>query len=235
MTKVAVITGASRGIGAALVETYRAMSYRVAANSRGIAPCGGPDVLTVPGDIGHSDTAERIVSETLSRFGRIDTVVNNAGIFMPKPFTDYTCQDYEQVLGTNVGGFFHLTQRAIAQMLTQGDGGHIVNITTALIEQPDARIPAALTALSKGALAAVTASLAIEYAARGIRVNAVSPGVINTPMHAGTDVDAVYAHMHPQHRVGAIADITRGVGYLEQSPFVTGETLHIDGGQNAGH
>ncbi|BBX60972.1 oxidoreductase [Mycobacterium saskatchewanense] len=235
MTKVAIITGASRGIGAALIETYRAMGYRVVANSRGIAPCAGPDVLAVPGDIAHIDTAERIVRETISRFGRIDSLVNNAGIFIPKPFTDYTPEDFGLVVGTNVGGFFHLTQRVVAQMLDQGHGGHIVSLTTALVEQPDARIPAALTALSKGGVAAVTKALAIEYAGSGIRVNAISPGVIDTPMHAGTDVHAAYAHMHPQNRVGTIADIAHGVRYLEQSPFVTGEVLHIDGGQNAGH
>ncbi|OJZ74977.1 3-oxoacyl-ACP reductase [Mycobacterium paraffinicum] len=233
--KVAVITGASRGIGAALVETYCAMGYAVTANSRSIGTSSTHEVLAVPGDVADPSTAERIVGETMSRFGRIDTLVNNAGIFLAKPFTEYTCEDFGQVMGTNVSGFFHLSQRVFGQMLAQGTGGHVINVTTALVERPDARIPSALTALSKGGLAAVTKALAIEYARSGVRVNAISPGVIDTPMHAGVDVAGVFADMHPQGRVGAIADIVRGVQYLEGAPFVTGEVLHIDGGQSAGH
>lgn len=233
--KVAIITGASRGIGAGLVEAYRKHGYRVIANSRTIAESSHPEVTTVAGDIGDPSTAERIVAEAVARFGRIDTLINNAGVFVSKPFTLYTAEDYALVMSVNVLGFFHITQRVIAQMLVQRRGGHIVNVTTALVEQPHAALPSALTALTKGGLAAVTKSLAIEYARNGIRVNAISPGVIDTPLHAGVDAATAYAGMHPQNRIGAVADIIHGVLYLEAAPFVTGEILHIDGGQSAGN
>jgi NAD(P)-dependent dehydrogenase (short-subunit alcohol dehydrogenase family) len=234
--KVAIITGASQGIGAGLVEAYRKNGYRVVANSRTITESDDdPEVATVAGDIGEFTTAERVVAEAVARFGRVDTLINNAGVFLPKPFTDYTLEDYALIMRVNVLGFFHLTQRVIGRLLAQGGGGHIVNITTTLVEQPCAAIPSALTALAKGGLAAVTRSLAIEYAGVGIRVNAVSPGVINTPMHAGIDASAAYAGMHPQNRIGVVSDIVHGALYLETAPFVTGEILHIDGGQHAGH
>ena len=233
-SKVAVITGASGGIGTGLVDAYREAGYCVVANARHIVDSTAPDILTINGDIAEPATAERIVEESISRFGRIDTLINNAGVFVAKPFTAYTPDDFARVMGTNVAGFFHLTQRVVAQMLDQGDGGHIVNVTTALAERPDARIPAALTALSKGGLAAATKALAIELAANRIRVNAVSPGVIDTPLHGGIDVHAAYASMHPLRRVGAVSDIARGILYLERAEFVTGEVLHIDGGQSAG-
>ncbi|MGZ4585160.1 MAG: SDR family NAD(P)-dependent oxidoreductase, partial [Mycobacterium sp.] len=179
-------------------------------------------------------TADRIIATAVERFGRVDTLINNAGVFVPKPFTEYTVADYEFVTGVNLTGFFHITQRAIARMLTQGEGGHVVNVTTSLLEQANSEVPAGLTALTKGGLAAVTKSLAIEYARSGIRVNAISPGNIATPMHADDDTAALAA-MHPLGRMGAIADIIEGVRYLEAATFVTGETLHIDGGQSAGH
>ncbi|OBG29514.1 SDR family NAD(P)-dependent oxidoreductase [Mycobacterium sp. 852002-51057_SCH5723018] len=233
--KVAIITGASQGIGAGLVDAYRKHGYRVVANSRAIAVSPHPEVATVAGDIADSATADRLVSEALARFGRIDTLVNNAGIFVAKPFTLYTPEDYARVTSVNVLGFFHVTQGVITRMLEQGTGGHIINITTTLVEQPCAAIPAALTALTKGGLASVTKSLAIEYAADGIRVNAISPGVIDTPLHAGVDAPTAYAGMHPQNRIGAVSDIVHGALYLETAHFVTGEILHIDGGQHAGH
>lgn len=233
--KVAIITGASRGIGAGLVEAYRKRGYRVIANSRTITDLNHPEVVTVAGDIADASTAERLVIEAVVRFGRIDTLINNAGVFIPKPFIYYTPEDYALVTSVNLLGFFHITQRVIAEMLTQDNGGHIVNITTTLAEQAHAAVPSALTALTKGGLAAVTKSLAIEYAAHGIRVNAISPGVIDTPLHAGVDASAAYAGMHPQNRIGAVADIVHGALYLETAPFVTGEVLHIDGGQSAGH
>jgi NAD(P)-dependent dehydrogenase (short-subunit alcohol dehydrogenase family) len=233
--RVAIITGASRGIGAGLVEAYRKHGYRVIANSRTITESSAPEVVTVAGDIADPATAERVVNEATARFGRIDTLINNAAVFIPKPFTSYTAEDYASVTSVNVLGFFQLTQRVAARMLAQGNGGHIVNITTALIEQPHPAVPSALTALTKGGLHAVTKSLAIEYARDGIRCNAVSPGVIDTPMHAGIDAAAVYAGLHPQNRIGSVADIVNGVLYLETSPFVTGEILHVDGGQSAGH
>ncbi|OBH03888.1 SDR family NAD(P)-dependent oxidoreductase, partial [Mycobacterium sp. E1747] len=158
-----------------------------------------------------------------------------AGVFLAKPFICYTPEDYELVTSVNTLGFFGITQRVVAQLLAQGGGGHIVNITTTLVEHAHSGVPSALTALTKGGLAAVTKSLAIEYAREGIRVNAISPGVIDTPMHAGVDAAAAYAGMHPQRRVGAIADVVHGALYLETAPFVTGEILHVDGGQSAGH
>jgi NAD(P)-dependent dehydrogenase (short-subunit alcohol dehydrogenase family) len=233
--KVAIVTGASRGIGAGLVEAYRKHGYRVIANSRTITDSPHPEVTIVAGDIADPGTADRIVTAAIGQFGRIDTLINNAGAFVPKPFIRYTPDDYAWVTSVNVLGFLLVTQRVIAQMLSQGHGGHIINITTALVEQPHAAVPSALTALTKGGLHAVTKSLAIEHARNGIRFNAISPGVIDTPMHVGVDAAAAYAGMHPQNRIGTVDDIVHGALYLETAPFVTGEILHVDGGQNAGH
>lgn len=233
--KVAIVTGASRGISAGLVEAYRKQGYRVIANSRTITDSSHPEVVTVAGDIADPATAERLVVAAVGRFGRIDTLVNNAGVFIAKPFTKYSLDDYARVTSVNLLGFVHVAQRAIEVMLAQGSGGHVVNITSTLVEQANAAVPAALTALTKGGLTAVTKSLAIEYARHGIRVNAISPGVVDTPMHAGVDVRASYARMHPQNRIGTVADIVHGALYLETAPFVTGEILHVDGGQSAGH
>lgn len=232
--KVAIVTGASQGMGAALVRAYRDLGYAVVANSRSIAPGDDPGLAPVAGDVADPATADRIVATAVERFGRVDTLINNAGVFVPKPFTEYTVADYEFVTGVNLSGFFHITQRVVARLLTQGEGGHVVNMTTSLLDQPNSAVPAGLTALTKGGLAAVTKSLAIEYARSGIRVNAISPGNIATPMHADDDTTALAA-MHPLGRMGAIADIVAGVRYLEAATFVTGETLHIDGGQSAGH
>ncbi|MFB6875826.1 SDR family NAD(P)-dependent oxidoreductase [Streptomyces sp. NPDC056323] len=231
--KVAVITGASQGIGAALVEAYRKLGHNVVATSRGITPSADAGVLTVPGDISDPATAERLIAATVERFGRIDTLVNNAGLFVAKPFTDYTPADYAAVTGVNLTGFFHLTQLAVAQMLSQGHG-HIVNITTSLVDNADARVPSVLASLTKGGLQSATKSLAIEYATRNIRVNAVSPGTIRTPMHA-PETHAHLAGLHPVRRLGEISDIVDAVIYLENAPFVTGEILHVDGGMSAGH
>lgn len=233
--KVAVITGASRGIGAGLVEAYRKHGYGVVATARTITASSHPEVHCVAADIGEPRTRELLVDEALTRFGRIDTLINNAGVFLAKPFTSYTPEDYELVTSVNTLGFFGVTQRVVAQLLAQGSGGHIVNITTTLVEHARSGVPSALTALTKGGLTAVTKSLAVEYARDGIRVNPISPGVIDTPMHAGMDASTAYAGMHPQRRIGAIADVVQGALYLETAPFVTGEILHIDGGQSAGH
>jgi len=231
--KVAIVTGASQGIGAGLVAAFRQHGYAVVANSRSIADSRDPELLAIAGDITDPGTANRIVTAAVERFGRVDTLINNAGVFIAKPFTAYTAQDYALATSVNVSGFFLLTQRVIAQMLDQGDGGHVVNVTTTLVEHADVNVPSALASLTKGGLAAVTKSLAIEYARNRIRVNAVSPGVVDTPMHA-EDSHAALAAMHPQGRLGTVADIVRGVLYLEAAPFVTGEFLHIDGGQSAG-
>ena len=231
--KVAIVTGASQGIGAALVKAYRDRNYRVVATSRSIKPSSDHDVVAVPGDIGEAATAERVVQEALARFGRIDTLVNNAGIFIAKPFTDYSVEDFQSKIATNLAGFFHITQRVAAQMLKQGSG-HIVSITTSLTDHAIAGVPTVLANLTKGGINSATKALAIEYATQGIRVNAVSPGVIKTPMH-GPESYEFLAALHPVKRMGDIRDVVDAVLYLESAPFVTGEILHVDGGQSAGH
>lgn len=231
--KVAIITGASQGIGAALVKAYRDRNYRVVATSRSIRQSADTDVVAVAGDIGEAATAERVVAEAIARFGRIDTLVNNAGIFTAKPFVDFTAEDFHANIATNVAGFFHITQRAAAEMLKQGSG-HIVSITTSLVDHAVAGVPTVLANLTKGGINSATKALAIEYAARGIRVNAVSPGIIKTPMHAPATHDFL-AGLHPVKRMGEIQDIVDGVLFLESAGFVTGEILHVDGGQSAGH
>lgn len=231
--KVAIVTGASQGIGAGLVKAFRDRDYRVVANSRSIKPSSDPDIITIAGDIGDRAVAERIVQEALSRFGRIDTLVNNAGVFVAKPFTDYTAEEYASILSVNLNGFFHVTQLAVAAMEKQGSG-HIVTITTTLAEQAIEGVPSVLASLTKGGLNAATKSLAIEYAKRGIRVNAVAPGVVKTPMHAPA-THAALASLHPVGRLGDVGDVTDAVLYLESAGFVTGEILHVDGGQSAGH
>lgn len=232
--KVAIITGASQGIGAGLVRAYRALGYRVVATSRSIRQDPNDEhVVAVAGDIGERATAARIVDTAVDRFGRIDTLINNAGIFIGKPFTDYTAQDFDDVLNVNLAGFFHITQRCLAQMLKRGSG-HVVQITTSLVGQPLAAIPAGLASLSKGGLDAVTRGLAIEYAARGIRVNAVAPGIIRTPMHPA-QAHGFLDGLHPVGRMGEIGEVVDAVLYLERAAFVTGQTLNVDGGQHAGH
>ena len=231
--KVAIITGASQGIGKALVEAYRHRNYCVVATSRSITPAADSDVLTVAGDIADPKTTERVVSQALERFDRIDTLVNNAGIFIAKPFADYTDDDYANMLGINLNGFFHVTRRSAREMLKRG-AGHIVQITTALVDHANSSVPSVLASLTKGGLNAATKSLAIEYASKGIRVNAVAPGVIKTPMH-GPETHEFLAKLHPVGRMGEVRDIVDAVLYLEGAAFVTGEILHVGGGQSAGH
>ncbi len=231
--KVAVITGASQGIGAALVTAYRKLGYAVVANSRTMTPSDDPLVLSVAGDIADPAVAARVIEEGLAAFGRIDTLVNNAGVFVAKPFTDYTDEDYDLVTGVNLRGFFEVSKRAITAMLAQG-GGHVVNISTSLTDHASSSVTAALASLTKGGLNAVTKSLAIEYATRGVRVNAVSPGIIRTPMHPA-ETHEFLAGLHPVGRMGEVSDIVEAITYLETAGFVTGEILHVDGGQSAGH
>ena len=190
-------------------------------------------MLAIAGDIAEAAVAERVIKSAVEKFGRVDTLVNNAGIFIAKPFTDYTESDFTRMLALNLAGFFHVSQRAVRQMLTQG-GGHIVNLTTTLVGHPVKSVPSALASLTKGGLDAVTRSLAIEYADKGIRVNAVAPGVIKTPMHA-PETHASLARLHPLGRMGEIQEIVDAVLYLESATFVSGETLHVDGGAHAGH
>lgn len=232
--KVVVITGASQGIGAGLVQGYLERGDLVVANSRKIEPglTNSGRVLGVPGDISDPGVAKRVVDAAVEQFGRVDTLVNNAGIFVAKPFIDYTPDDYERVLSVNLNGFFFVTQEAVRQMLKQGSG-HVVQVTTTLADQPIKGVDAVMAALTKGGLNAVTRSLAIEYADRGIRVNAVAPGIIKTPMHS-PESHASLSALHPMNRMGEIQEIVEAVLYLESAGFVTGEVLHVDGGQHAG-
>jgi NAD(P)-dependent dehydrogenase (short-subunit alcohol dehydrogenase family) len=227
--KVVVITGASRGIGAALVSGYAEAGYAVIANARAIGPSTIPRVVVVPGDVGDPVTAGRVVDEAVRRFGRLDSLVNVAGIYISKPFTDYTQADYDALLSTNIAGFFHFTQRALRVMEQQG-WGHILTITATIAEQPVDGVPTGLASLTKGGLNAATKALAIEYAARGIRVNAVSPGVIDTSTVAEPAPGPAVAVA----RIGHVRDVVAAVLYLEGAPFVTGEIAHVDGGRSAG-
>jgi NAD(P)-dependent dehydrogenase (short-subunit alcohol dehydrogenase family) len=231
--KVAIITGGSQGIGAGVVAGYRARGWSVVATSRTMSAAADPELLSIEGDIADPATAERITDATLERFGRIDTLVNNAGIFIAKPFTDYTDEDYANMLSINLNGFLHITRRAAEAMLKQGSG-HIVQITTSLVDHANSSVPSVLASLTKGGLNAATRSLAIEYGGKGVRVNAVAPGVIKTPMH-GTETHEFLAKLHPVGRMGEVRDIVDAVLYLEGASFVTGEILHVDGGQSAGH
>ena len=231
--KVAIITGGSQGIGAGLAAGYRELGWAVVATARRMKPSDDPDLLTVEGDLADPGTADQIIDAALGRFGRVDTLVNNAGIFLSKPFTEYTAADYATVIGVNLTGFFYLTQRAITEMLPRGSG-HVVNMSATVADVADSSSPSVLAALTKGGLAAATRSLAIEYASRGIRANAVAPGIIQTPVHP----PAEYAGLGPGiplGRVGQVSDVVGGVLYLESAPYVSGVILHVDGGQIAGH
>jgi len=232
--RVAVITGASQGIGAGLVAGYRGRGWAVVASARTIKPSQESDLLTVEGDLADPATADRIIGAALERFGRVDTLVNDAGVFISKPFTVYTAADYAAVVGVNLTGFFWLTQRAIAEMAIRY-GGHVVIISASLAEVANSGTPAVLAALTKGGLAAATRSLAVEYASRGIRVNAVSPGIIQTPMYPADSYLGLGDRLPPLGRVGQVSDVVDGILFLESSPYITGEILHIDGGQTAGH
>jgi NAD(P)-dependent dehydrogenase (short-subunit alcohol dehydrogenase family) len=231
---VAIITGASQGIGAGLAAGYRRAGYAVVGVARSFpSPEDEPDWVAIAGDVAEVETAHRALDEAAERFGRIDTLINNAGIYIGKPFTDYTSAEYAAITAVNLTGFFHMTRLAITHMVEQGSG-HVVNVSTSLVDHADSTRPAALPALTKGGLVAVTRSLAIEYASRGVRVNAVSLGVIETPAH---DPDAYTSakSLHPLGRVGEVSDVVDAILYLERAAFVTGETLHVDGGQAAGH
>jgi NAD(P)-dependent dehydrogenase (short-subunit alcohol dehydrogenase family) len=231
--KVVVVTGASQGIGAEVVKAFRQRGYSVVATARSVKPSEDPNLLTVAGDIADPETARRVIREGVARFGRIDTLVNNAGIFIAKPFTSYTSEDYAGITGVNLNGFFYITQLAIAEM-EKNSSGHVVSITTTLADSAIDGVPSVLASLTKGGLNAATRSLAIEYAKRGIRANAVAPGIIKSPMHA-EETHAALGALHPMGHMGEMSDIVNAVLYLDSAPFVTGEILHVDGGQSAGH
>ncbi len=233
--QVAVITGGSQGIGAGLVDGYRQRGWAVVASARSTRPAEDPGVVTVDGDISEPATAQRIIDAALGCFGRVDTLVNNAGVYVSKPFTEYTAADYALVTGVNLTGFFWLTQLAVSEMARRGRG-HVVNLSATVADRADSGSPSALAALTKGGLAAVTRSLAVEYASRGIRVNAVAPGIIQTPMHpAGSAAALSGDQLPPLGRVGQVSDVVDAILFLESAPYVTGEIVHVDGGQIAGH
>jgi NAD(P)-dependent dehydrogenase (short-subunit alcohol dehydrogenase family) len=231
---IAIITGASQGIGAGLVAGYRRTGYGVVGVALSFPPSDREEsnYVAVAGDIADAETARRAVEEALERFGRVDTLINNAGIYIGKPFTQYTVEDYAAIVAVNLTGFFHITQLAIAQMVEQGSG-HVVNVSTSLVDHADSTRPSALPSLTKGGLVAATRSLAIEYASHGVRVNSVSLGVIKTPAHDASSYKGLET-LHPLGRVGEISDVVDAILYLERAAFVTGETLHVDGGQAAG-
>ena len=230
--KVAIVTGASQGIGAGVVAAYRKNGFAIVATSRNIQPSTDPDVLAVAGDIRERTVAQRVVNAALERFGRVDTLINNAGIFIGKPFTEYTAEDFKNMVEVNLAGFFHITQLVLPYMLKQ-HSGHIVQITTTLVHQAIAGADAGLAQLTKGGLDSVTRGLAIEYAKTGVRVNNIAPGIIKTPMHPEA-THAALAGMHPMGRIGEVSEIADAILYLENASFVTGQTINVDGGQHAG-
>jgi NAD(P)-dependent dehydrogenase (short-subunit alcohol dehydrogenase family) len=230
--KVVVVTGASQGIGAEVVKAFRKLDYRIVATARSIKPSDDANILAVAGDIGDPATAQRVISEGVARFGRIDTLVNNAGIYIGKPFTEHTAEDYAAVVNVNLAGFYYITQLAIAEM-EKHSSGHVVSVTSSAVDAAISGVYSVLAALTKGGLNAATKSLAIEYARKGIRVNAVAPGIIKTPMHSPDTHEALGA-FHPLGRMGEMSDIADAILFLDSAPFITGEILHIDGGQSAG-
>jgi NAD(P)-dependent dehydrogenase (short-subunit alcohol dehydrogenase family) len=233
---VAIVTGASSGIGLGITQALLEHGWRVVATSRAITKSTdlkhSPELVLVDGEVSKKETAVKVVESALTHFGRIDLLINNAGIFIPKAFTDYTEEDYNLVMNTNVASFFYMSQQVIPQMKKQ-NSGHVVNISAVLADQPSGAAPALLAVLSKSPMPAVSKALALEYAANNIRFNTVSLGVIDTPMHAGGDHTAL-AKFHPLGRMGKISDVVDAVFYLQTATFVTGENVRVDGGVHAG-
>ena len=234
--KTAIVTGASRGIGSALVEAFLKRGYGVVANSRNIGQSkpfeASANLALVAGDIGDPETAARVVDTAVARFGRIDVLINNAGIFIPKPFTEYTAQDFNALLTTTLAGFLYVSQLAIKQMVRQKSGS-IVNVSTTLVDHPVAGVPVTVQVMAKGGLNAVTRALAMEYVQDGIRVNTVALGVIKTPMHKPEAYESLKG-LHPIRRLGEIKEVVDAVLFLTDATFTTGEILHVDGGAHAG-
>ena len=236
--KTAIVTGASRGIGAGIVKRFLEVEFNIVANSRNMNDStevvAGSHVALVDGPIGEPMTAVRIVETALNRFGSVDVLVNNAGVFVAKPFTDYTADDLKMLLSTNIEGFLYVTQLAIVQMLKQGTGGSIVTITAALARNPILGITASLSMLTKDGLETITRHLAMEYAKKGIRVNAVAPGATYTPLHGQTPKD-VMESQSPMGRPSTVKDISDAVMYLTDAATVTGDVLYVDGGAHFGN
>jgi NAD(P)-dependent dehydrogenase (short-subunit alcohol dehydrogenase family) len=234
--RTAIVTGASQGIGAGLVTRFLEKGYNVVGNSRAISASTNltpsPRLALVGGDIGDCATAQKITDTAIARFGRIDVLVNNAGLLLAKPFIDYTSGDFAALVSTILAGFFYISQSTAKQMLRQ-QSGHIVNISTSIVDQPIAGVPCALQVLTKGGLHAVARALAIEYAGHGIRINTVALGAIRTPMHK-IEAHGFLKSLQPIGRMGEIDGVVDAVMYLNDATFVTGEVLHVDGGAHAG-
>ena len=234
--KTVIVTGASQGIGAAVVQAFLDRGYNVVATSRSVSKAGfapSPNLALVDGDIGQSATAEKVAQIAVGKFGTIDHVVNNAGIFSAKPFTDYTAEDFRALVSTNLEGFIYITQSAVKQILAQGTGGSVTSITTSLVENPISTVTASIPMITKGGLDAITRSLASEYAKSNIRFNAVAPGVVDTPLHKNTPRDFMKT-LSPMGTISEAKDIADAVVYLAEARQVTGEVLHVDGGAHAG-
>jgi NAD(P)-dependent dehydrogenase (short-subunit alcohol dehydrogenase family) len=234
--RTAIVTGASSGMGLGITRALVERGYRVVANSRTISKSKdlkpSADLVLVDGDIGKRETAIKVVDAALGQFQRVDLLVNNAGIYMPKPFTEYTPEDFETMIHTNVGGYFFVTQQVVAQMRKQ-KSGHIVSISTVLTDQPLAGAPISLPVITKSTIPAFSRALAMEYVADGIRVNTISPGVVDTPMHANDDHEAL-KNLNPVRRLVQVSEIVDALLYLESAPMVNGENIRIDGGAHAG-
>ena len=236
-SKTIVITGASQGIGAGLVNTFAERGYNVVATSRSVSRSSeipaSDKVVRVDGDIADPATARKVVEKALSRFRRIDALVNNAGIFFAKPFVDYTLDDYRKLAATNVEGFLHLTQLVVRQMVEQKNGGSIVSITTPLISHPIAGMPVSVAMITKGGIEAASKNIAMEYARDGIRVNTVAPGVVDTPLHKDNPKDFLKT-LSPMNSISSAQEIVDAVVFLTEAPHITGEVLHVDGGAHLG-
>lgn len=232
--RAAIVTGASRGIGLGITQALFGRGCRVIANSRTISKSGrlnpSTNLVLVDGDISKKETAIKVADAAIRRFGRIDLLVNCAGIYIPKPFTEYTPQDFETMIATNVAGYFFVTQRVVAQMRKQ-KSGHIVGIASAMVHQPLAGALISLPVITKSTIPAF--SRALEYVADGIRVNTISPGEVDTPMHANDDHE-VLKKLHPIPRLVQVSEIVDALLYLESAPMVNGENIRIDGGAHAG-
>jgi NAD(P)-dependent dehydrogenase (short-subunit alcohol dehydrogenase family) len=231
-----IVTGASQGIGAAVVQAFLDRGYNVVATSRSVSKAGfapSPNLALVDGDIGQAATAEKVAQTAISKFGSIDHVVNNAGIFVAKPFTDYTPDEFRSLVSTNLDGFIFITQFAVKQILSQGTGGSVTTVTASLLENPIAGLPASVAMITKGGLNAITISLASEYAKNNIRFNAVAPGVVDTPLHKNNPKDFLKT-LSPMGTISESRDIADAVVYLTEARHVTGEVLHVDGGQHVG-
>lgn len=235
--KTVIVTGASQGIGAAVANLFVERGYNVVASSRRISQKNelqrSDNLALVDGDIAHAATAEKIVATALKRFGAVDALVNNAGIFFTKPFTDYTIDDFRALAATNLDGFIHVTQQTIKQMLAQQRGGSVVNVTASIADHPLAQLTASVPMITKGGLNAVSRSLAVEYAKQGIRVNAVAPGVVDTPLVASAPKEFLQS-LSPLGQVATSRDIAEAVLYLTEASQVTGVVLHVDGGSHLG-